>query len=299
MEKALRNLNLLRSFESAARLSSYSKAASELCISQAAVSQQMRQLESIIGNQLFVRKSKKMLLTAKGKTLLDATQQALSIIQKGISDVSSEALAGELTVTSTQAFTTIWLMPRLHKFLAMHPDIEIRILSSADFENIKEQHIDLAIRFGLNVEQNTDTSLVCEYVGQDDVVPICSPILAREHHFSEPEDMLSTWLIRIGNRGPYDWPALFEHYGSDKYQAHQQWTTVQSTDMALSAVLNGHGCALIARYLCEQHLASGELVIPLDLTHPNVVKRYFVYDPNSARRKRLAVFIEWLKKEME
>ncbi|WP_448547603.1 LysR substrate-binding domain-containing protein [Thalassotalea fusca] len=298
MEKALRNLNLLRTYESAARLNSYSKAANELCISQAAVSQQMRQLESILGSQLFVRKSKQMLLTAKGKTLLEATQQALSILQKGINDVSEETLAGELTVTSTQAFTALWLMPRLHKFLALYPDIEIRILSSANFEDLKEHHIDLAIRFGINVEQNTADSLTCEYIGQDKVIPVCSAKLATEHHFNAPEDLLNTWLVSIDSRGPYDWQAWFDHYGSNKYQTHQRWTKVQSTDMALNAVLNGHGCAMVAHYLCGELLAAGELVIPLDLPHPNVVKRYFVYDPSSAKLKRLALFMAWIRKEL-
>ena len=146
MDKALKNINLLRSFECAARHQSYSKAASELCISQAAVSQQMRQLETALDSQLFIRKGKNMLLTEKGKTLFQAAEQAFSILRKSINEIKAEGIAGRLTITSTQAFMTLWLMPKLHKFSALYPEIEISVMASPGFEDLKQQHIDLAVR---------------------------------------------------------------------------------------------------------------------------------------------------------
>jgi len=299
MEKALRNINVLRSFECAARHKSYTKAAAELCISQAAVSQQMRQLETAIGSQLFLRKGKQMLLTQKGKTLFEATEQAFGILQKSINEIKDEGIAGSLTITSTQAFTALWLMPKLNKFSMLYPDIKIRVLSSPHFDDLKQQHIDLAIRFGINVKEKKETGLVCEYFGEDSVYPVCSAQLAQEMNFQEPVDLLKTWLVSLENPGPYDWQSWFEHTDTVGVKQHQQWTQVHSTDMALNAVISGHGLTLAARYLCTQQLESGQLVIPVKNSHPNVVKRYLVFDPDSAKITRLMVFMNWLKAEMQ
>jgi LysR family glycine cleavage system transcriptional activator len=298
IKRALKNINLLHSFECAARHQSYSKAAAELCISQAAVSQQMRQLEENLSAQLFLRKGKSMLLTQQGKTLLLGAQHAFKVLEKSINEITVEEIAGSLTISSTQAFTTLWLMPKLSKFSVLYPEINIRVMSSPQFEDLKEQHIDLAIRFGLSVEENTDTSLNCEYFGEDPVYPVCSAALAKSINFTAPEDLLKTWLVSLDNPGCYDWPSWFEHAQTQGYQTHQQWTEVHSTDMALNAVLNGHGFTLAARYLIIEQLESGQLVMPVNIPHPNVVKRYFVYDENSAKIVRLNTFTDWLTKEM-
>ena len=102
-----KNINLLVTFECAARHQSYSIAAQELCISQAAVSQQMRQLEQALNTKLFVRKAKQMLLSQQGEILFDTSKKALGIINRGVSQIHKEDIAGELTVTSTQAFTSL------------------------------------------------------------------------------------------------------------------------------------------------------------------------------------------------
>ena len=299
MLKNLRNINLLRTFEAAARHQSYGAAAAELCISQAAVSQQMRQLEQELGCQLFLRKGRKMLLTQQGETLLRYTQQAFTSLQQGINEITDEGIAGSLTITSTQAFTTLWLMPRLHKFSKLHPDIKINVTSSSDFADLKQQHIDLAIRFGINVEQHTDSNYICQYFGEEPAYPICSAQLADTIQLKCAKDLLNAWLIRLELPNPYDWEQWFESAGVVGHQQHQQWTQVNSTDMAINAVLNGHGITLAAKYLCEPHLTSGQLVVPLDIPHPNVIKRYLVFDPDSAKKERTAVFTDWLQKEMK
>lgn len=299
MKNALKNFNLYKSFECAARHKSYSKAAVELSISQAAVSQQMRQLEDAIGSKLFLRKNKQMLLTQKGATMFEATKQALTILQKSINEIKDEGIAGSLTITSTQAFTSLWLMPKLHKFSMQYPDIEIRVMSSSNFDDLKQQHIDLAIRFGMNVKESTDPCYTCEYFGEDPVYPVCSSQLSKSQIFNEPIDLLKSWLVSLEKPGSYDWASWFENVGIKEYQHHQYWTKVHSTDMALNAVLNGHGFTLAARYLCIQQLNSGQLVMPVNIPHPNTVKRYLVFDADSARVSRIKVFMKWLKKEME
>lgn len=293
-----KNINLLATFECAARHKSYSTAAQELCISQAAVSQQMRQLEQTLNTKLFIRKGKQMLLSQQGEVLFDCANKALEIIHQGISQIHQEDIAGELTVTSTQAFTSLWLMPRLQGFAKLHPDIQIRFLPSASFADFKQAKIDLAIRFGTQIKENTASNLTCEYIDQASVYPICSAELAKSQNFIVPNDLLSTWLVTLEKPGAYDWGSWFNSVNVADYEQHKQWTKVNSTDTALTAVSNGHGVTLAAPYLCQQQLDSGELVIPFNLPHPIVVKRYMIYDQGSTRLARLNVFMDWLKEEM-
>lgn len=298
MDKIFRNINLLHSFECAARHASYSKAAAELCISQAAVSQQMRQLEAALGNPLFLRKGRQMVLTDAGETLYTAVQKAFAILQKSLRDLDAERTPARLTITSTQAFTALWLMPRLHAFSEQHPDIKIRVTSSPHYEDLKAQGIDLAIRFGSQVSAPPGSGLACDYFGEDPVYPVCSAAFAAEHAFTDPAQLLDTWLFSLERPGPYDWPSWFEHAGVSGHERHQKWTYVGSTDMALNAVTSGHGFALAARYLCIDRVESGQLAIPIKIAHPEMVRRHLIYDPQSAKIEQLKVFMGWLKGEM-
>ncbi|MCG7561374.1 LysR substrate-binding domain-containing protein [Pseudoalteromonas sp. McH1-42] len=290
-----KNINLLVTFECAARHQSYSLAAAELCISQAAVSQQMRMLEQQLGQRLFVRVGRQMQLTQAGCTLAEHTGPALTMIGHGINSLRQEELAGELSISSTQAFNTLWLMPRLQEFASLYPQIRIRLHSSASFEDLRHARIDLAIRFGTQVEKHTPTTLACEYFGTSPVLPVCSAQLASSLPLNTPADLLATWLVSLEQPGAYDWPSWFEAQQVADYVDHPHWTYVNSTDMALSAVANGHGVTLAVSYLFRRQLDNGELVVPFQLPHPNPVKRYLVYDPNSARIARLQTFMNWLK----
>ncbi|MBQ4876587.1 LysR family transcriptional regulator [Pseudoalteromonas luteoviolacea] len=294
-----KNINLLVTFECAARHNSYSLAAQELCISQAAVSQQIRQLEALLNSRLFVRKGKRMLPTQQGVALFEHAQKGLTILNKGINQVQREGIDGELTITSTQAFISLWLMPRLQGFTERYPNIQINVSSSANFVDLKQAHIDLAIRFGTTVEQHTPDNFSCEYFGESPVYPICSNGLAKQLNLNDPANLLSQHIVTLTHAGPYDWPSWFNAAGVKGVEHHTLWTKVNSTDMAISAVSSGHGVTLAASYLCQAQLDSGTLVIPYKLPHPNKVKRYFVYDTNSSRLARLQIFTDWLNNEMK
>lgn len=298
MDKRLNNLNNLRCFESAARNQSYSKAAIELCLSQAAVSQKMRQLEESLNTKLFIRKGRQMTLSPCGLKLLEVTQQAFGLLINGLNDIQSEGIEGSLTITSTPAFTSMWLMPKLHEFSLQHPEVKIRVASSNRFEDLKQSHIDLAIRFGTSVDKNTPSDFKCEYFGQDEVYPVCSKKLAEKVNFNSPQDILNSWLIRLEKEGPYNWQAWFEAASVKGHENHTQWTEVVSTDIGLSAVKSGHGFTLAAKSLYREGLESGDLAIPIKIKHPTAVKRYLVFDENSPKRARLQVFMDWLKREM-
>lgn len=298
MDKRLKQLNSLRSFESAARNQSYSKAAEELFVTQAAISQQMRQLESSLGVRLFTRSGRRMKLTSSGEKLFKETQLAFDILTKGLNSIQCEQIAGDLTITSTQAFTALWFMPRLYRFSKRYPEINIKVLSSNNIEDLSSGHIDLAIRFALKDIASSD-HMHYEFVGEDHVYPVCSAQLAQKINFKQPRDLLKSWLVKLSNQGAIDWPTWFEHVGVSDYEKEIKYTEVSTGDMALSAVLNGHGVTLASQALFSQYLDTKQLVLPFKKRHPISFKRYIAYDANSAKIARLEVFINWLKEEFE
>lgn len=298
MDQRLKYLNALRSFESAARHKSYSQAAEELFVSQAAVSQQMRQLEQALSVKLFVRTGRKMLLTQSGETLYDSTHKALNLLIKGLNSIQHEDVPGDLTITSTQAFCSLWLMPRLYKFSQQYPDVNIRILGSSHKEDLQKKHIDLAIRFGIDKRLPDNDNLVMEEFGEDFVYPVCSPKLLQHMWLKSPKDLLDCTLVSLANERLVTWETWFEHAGVKGFEHVSKKTEVTSSDMALSAVLSGHGVTLAASAMFSQYIPTKQLVVPFKIKHPVIWKRYLAYDPNSAKRKRIQVFIDWVREEM-
>jgi LysR family glycine cleavage system transcriptional activator len=298
MDQRLKYLNAMRTFESAARHKSYSQAAEELFVSQAAVSQQMRQLENVLSVKLFVRTGRKMLLTPSGETLYDSAHQALNILIKGLNSIQHEDIAGDLTITSTQAFCSVWLMPRLYKFSQVHPDVNVRILGSNQKEDLQQKHIDVAIRFGVKKQVSNADNLVMEDFGEDVVYPVCSPKLLQHMWLQSPKDLLDCTLVSLANEQVVTWDKWFEHAGVKGFESMTKKTEVTSSDMALNAVLSGHGVTLAASAMFSQYIHTKQLVVPFKIKHPVIWKRYLAYDPNSAKRKRIQVFIDWVRAEM-
>jgi len=298
MDKRLNHLNALRTFESAARHQSYSKAAEELFVSQAAVSQQMRQLEQGLEAKLFLRVGRNMQLTQSGEKLYHSTNQAFSTLIQGLNSIQCEGISGDLTVTSTQAFCTLWLMPRLYRFAQIHPEVNIKILASNQIEDLAKKHIDLAIRFGREEAKFDYGSLTHIDFGKDHAYPVCSPNLLSHARLDRPEDLLKCSLVSLANEVHTTWKTWFESAGVTGYENHRQKTEVTSSDMALSAVLSGHGVAMVASAMSAQYLDSKQLIIPFHIKHPSEWRRYLVFDPNSAKLKRIHVFTDWLQQEM-
>ncbi|NQZ20664.1 MAG: LysR family transcriptional regulator [Colwellia sp.] len=298
MDQRLKYLNALRTFESAARHKSYTKAAEELYVSQAAVSQQMRQLEQVLSVKLFMRSGRKMILTQSGESLYTSTHQALNLLINGLNSIQNEEVAGDLTITSTQAFCSLWLMPRLYRFSQQHPNVNVRILGSNQKEDLRKKHIDLAIRFGVKNRVADSEHLVMEEFGEDVVYPVCSPKLLQHMWLKSPKDLLDCTLVSLANERLVTWQTWFEHAGVEGYEKVTKKTEVTSSDMALSAVLSGHGVTLAASAMFSQYILTKQLVVPFKIKHPIIWKRYLAYDPNSVKRKRIQVFIDWVRTEM-
>ncbi|MEZ8729581.1 LysR substrate-binding domain-containing protein [Vibrio splendidus] len=295
MDNRLRHLSGLRYFEVAARLSSYSKAAEELFVSQAAVSQKIRQLEEQLECKLFIRKGREMALTQEGRTLFQHVSDGFKELVVGLDKIQSEPLQGVIVVRSPPSFASRWLLPRLWKFSVKHPEIPIKILTGCDTPNLKHGEIDVAIRQGedLCVEQG----LALEVLFNEPLYPFCSPELASSLKFTSPEQLLKCWLIQFEG-GCFPWEEWFKQANISTQTSAMQWMEVGTFDMGLTTVMAGHGVCLATDSLAGDFIERGLLVKPFNIGMTPGVQVNLCFDPSSPRKERIEAFTEWLHEEV-
>jgi len=294
MDQRLRNLPAFRCFSVAAKHQSYSRAADELAVTQAAVSQQIRSLEETLSIKLFRREGREMLLTDAGRVLAEHVSAALTTISNGLDKIQVEPSSGNLTVTTTHSFASMWLMPRLWKFSAENPCISISVIASHRYETLKHTEIDVAIRQGVCDEPGLVSELLCE----DPVTAVCSPKLYRED-LSAPEDVTKCWLVESIDPGPYNWQNWLDVAGIEADSKELQWLEVTTWEMAINAVMAGHGICLSSQQVASEMIARGQLVKPFDINIEPGVKFFLMYDDDSPRRARIEIFRRWMQKELE
>ncbi|MBM3522067.1 MAG: transcriptional regulator GcvA, partial [Alphaproteobacteria bacterium] len=166
-------LNALRAFVAAARHLSFARAAEELFVTPAAVSQQVKLLEDHLGHVLFRRTNRALLLTDEGQALLPRLLEAFELMSEALTALEMLDDSGALTVSMAPSFAAKWLVPRLESFQALHPDIDVRVTASMNLVDFDDDGVDCAIRYGLGQYPG----LVVEKVLSEGVVPVCSPAL--------------------------------------------------------------------------------------------------------------------------
>ncbi|MCV2883444.1 LysR substrate-binding domain-containing protein [Aestuariibacter sp. AA17] len=294
MNNRLRFLPFLRAFEASARHQSYSKAASELSVTQAAISQQMRNLESQLGVKLFERVGRGMQLTRAGRVLAEHVTDGIETISRGLNLVSEEEEAGVLTVTAPPSFSSYWLVPRLWQFSQLRPDIAIRIVSSTQYEDLLHSDIDVAIR----QDFQATTKLHCEHLYSDPVFAFCSPELLNKVAINQPEDVLSCWLVQPPEPTPYCWTAWLNRAGVNTQGINKDTVEITTWEMSINAVLGGQGICLAANSIASELERRGALVRLFDVALCPGVSYSLVYDDTSPRTKRIEAFTQWMKGEM-
>lgn len=298
MDARLHHLAGLRYFEVAARLNSYSRAADELCISQAAVSQKIRQLENGLECKLFVRDGREMRLTEQGKTLYRHVSQGLGQIVTGLNQIQTEPIDGLLCVSSTPSFASRWLLPRLWKFSIQYPTIPIRIITSCDAPNFKQGEADLAIWQGEDIANNGNLPLHREFLFEETIYPYCSPNLAKSIDLTTPQQLLNTWLIHYESGG-YPWQSWFAQAGVSMSKDSVDWMDVSTFDHAMNAVMAGHGACLASDSLASDYLERGLLIKPFDIGMSPGIQFNLFYDNDSPRLNRIQTFTQWLHSEVK
>ena len=283
----------MRAFEAAARHLSFTKAADELNVTQAAVSHQVKQLEERLGTPLFRRLNRALLLTDAGQTLFPAVSEALDIMATAVDRLHRHDRTGSLTVTTMDSFAASWLVPRLGRFRRAHPEIDLHITTSDDSVDFAREAVDVAIRYG-----NGDWSgLHVERLMTEEVFPVCAPsLLDSGAPLKTPSDLKHHTLLHDDMR--VDWRMWLMAAG-EKGIDHDRGPSYQHSNLVIQAAEQGDGVALARSVLVGQALAEGRLVRPFELSLPVEYAYYVVFPPANLERPKVIAFRDWLVEEFE
>jgi LysR family glycine cleavage system transcriptional activator len=201
MKRSLPPLNGLRAFEAAARHMSFTDAADELSVTQAAISHQVRGLEQRLGLKLFVRRNRSLLLSEAGQAYLPSVRGAFDQLNEATEKLLQKDRGGHLTVTTTASFAMKWLVPRLGGFQRANPEIDVRISTGTGLIDFSREDVDIGIRYG----RGQWPSLTAERLVTEDVMPVCAPSLLKgPTALKKPADLKRFTLLHIGSF-PDDW----------------------------------------------------------------------------------------------
>ena len=290
--KQLISLSALVTFEAAARLLSFTRAAAELNVTQAAVSRQIRLLESRTDTKLFLRGHRKISLTPEGEVLLQAMSQSLQIITGALADIQSTK-DNELVISALVAFSNLWLSPKLPAFQRQHPKLNVRVIATNEYENLAASEIDVSLRFGDGKWKDGEAI----FLFQDRVFPAASADYVAKHApVVEAFDVTAHNLIDSNVKYPgwlgwNDWLKALGYKGSEV----KVGTWYSYYNDAVSAALNGQGILLGWNALILDHLHSGRLQ---KLTNDEVLTEaahYAVISPSSGNKPSVQAFVSWLQ----
>jgi DNA-binding transcriptional LysR family regulator len=281
---------LLRSFEAAARTRSFTLAAAELFLTPSAVSHAIRKLETQLGTSLFLREGRSLSLTPDGAALMLYVGRGFDDLRKGVEAVAGST-PGRLRLHCAPSFAAQWLVPRLPRFIAQHPGIELHLSSDTDYLRFRSNEFDADIVFGIQ----QGSGLVSLPLVEETVAPLCSPALAER--IRTPADLLECSLLDSYNR-QVRWSQWFVANGMNPPPIHG--LSFDRNFLCIQAAVDSLGVALESTLLVERELAAGQLVYPLrGKTIDIKAHNHTLMFPLSARSQRpLRYFVGWLGSEL-
>ena len=297
MSRRLPPLNALRAFEAAARHLSFTKAAAELHVTQAAVSHQIKTLEDHLGVALFRRRNKSVILTEEGQLCLPGIRDGFDRLADAVERIRAADNINLLSVTTTPSFAAKWLVPRLGRFRLAHPEIDVRIDASYHVIDLERDRFDVAIRYGAG----DYAGLQSEQLIEVSVSPVCSPRLRKGRHaLKSPDDLKHHTLLHAAwldsDEEGLDWRMWLLAAGVSDVD----WTRgLQFNDetVAIQSAIEGQGVALGRSGLVDADIAAGRLVRPFGLTVTGSLNYYLVYPPAAAKRRKVVAFRSWAMAE--
>ena len=291
MRRRLPSLNSLRAFEAAARQESFTKAADELCVTQGAVSQQVKGLEAELGVRLFRRERQRLVITDAGRSYLGVVRDAFDRLAMGTERLLQRQNSGVLTVTTSPNFAAKWLVHRLGRFSDAHPGIELRISASIQHVDFAREDIDLAIRHGVGQWPGLHVTRLCV----EELFPVCGPKLVRGRGaLRSPRDLKHHTLLHANDTG--DWVKWLKLVGVDDVD-FKRGTVFNQASMAIDAAVDGQGVALARTALAAWDLLSGRLVRPFPQALEAPYALWIVCPAPAADLPKIATFRSWLLKE--
>lgn len=291
MRRQLPPLNAIRAFEASARHLSFTRAAEELAVTQAAVSQQVRRLEDWLQVKLFRRLEGRLELTQAGHVYVNPLTRALDQIADATARIRPGARHGLLSISTTPPFAGKWLVPRLARFMAANPEVEVRVATSNRLVDFDQEGVDLAVRLG----PGGWPGLEAEKLFDEEVFPVCSPaLMAGPHPLTEPQDLQHHTLLHDDSL--VHWRYWLRLAGVQEVE----WTRgPRFSDSAhlLDAAVAGQGVALGQRVLAALDLSVGRLVKPFRLVVRNAYGFHVVVKPGALERPAVRAFRDWLVAE--
>ncbi len=288
MRPRLPSLNALKAFEAAARHESFTRAAEELCVTQGAVSHQVKALEVELAIKLFNRERQRLIITEAGREYLGVVRDALDRIAAGTERLLQRQSSGVLTVSTSPDFAAKWLVHRLGNFAEAHSSIDLRVSATLHHVDFAREEVDLAVRHG----DGNWPGLDAVRLSTERLFAVCSPkLLAGRRRLEKVGDVLKFPLIHLDNRT--DWANWLQGVGLDKVEV-VHGPVLNRASMVIDAAINGQGIALARTTLAAWDLINGRLVRPFGESLP-VSKTYWIVCPKAtAGLPKIVTFRDWL-----
>lgn len=288
MPRFLPPLNALRAFESAGRHLSFTKAAAELNVTQAAVSHQIKALEERLGLTLFKRQNRRLLLTDAGQAYLPSVRDTFEGLARATERLMARDRGGALTASVLPSFAAKWLVPRLGRFREAYPDIDVRLSTDLSLSDFNRADVDVAIRYG----QGDYPGLESVRLMTEELFPVCSPALLRGGKpLRKPADLQFHTLLHDDFQ--VDW-RLWLLAAGVKGVDPARGPTFTDSSMVIQAAVEGQGVALARSVLSASDLAAGRLVKPFEVSMQASWAYYLVYPPATRDSPKIAAFRNWL-----
>lgn len=289
-------LDTLRVFEAAARLKSFKEAGDELSVTASAVSHRVAALEEELGTALFVRHTRRIEVTPDGERLAAAVRRGLNEIRRAITGIDRRE-GTRIRITGIPSHVTRWLAPRLHRFRAQHPDIELHVTADLAVADLAQRTFDVALRFG----NGPYPGLHAEYLMDDAIFPVASPrYVAEVGPIEKPADiLLLTRILDVtaeDDESGTNWRTWFNHHRLPM-DGIDRGIQFNGAAITLEAAAGGLGVAIARRSLVGEEVRSGRLVQVLPGEIKTNWKHYALALPDMAEEPPLRAFIEWLRTE--
>ncbi|OZS66113.1 transcriptional regulator [Proteus mirabilis] len=289
MSKRLPPLNALRVFDSAARHLSFTKAAEELFVTQAAVSHQIKTLEEFLGLKLFRRRNRSLLLTEEGQSYYLDIKEIFSSINEATRKLLARSAKGALTVSLSPSFAIQWLVPRLSGFNQAYPGIDVRIQAVDREEDKLADDVDVAIFYG----RGNWTGLRTDRLYAEYLIPVCAPsLLTGEKPLKTPSDLIYHTLLHDTSRR--DWRAYVRQLEIQNQINVQQGPIFSHSSMVIQAAVHGQGVALVNNVMARSEIESGRLVRPFQDVLVSKNAFYLVCQDSQAELGKIAAFRQWI-----
>ncbi|WP_339480216.1 LysR substrate-binding domain-containing protein [Pseudomonas sivasensis] len=282
LHKDLPPLLALRAFEAVARHLSFIKAASELSVTQSALSHQVQKLEQHLGKPLFIRRTRAIDLTADGQRYYDEIRPALDAIAAATRAQRQLPSATVLRIGLLASFATLWLAPRLAGFLNRYPHIQVELLPAIQLANVAAAEVDLAIRYGKGDWPDVRaTRLMAEVIS-----PVCSPAFKASQLHNGP-------LLMATSHRPFEWTDWSQHYQVD-LEDHPR-VMLHDYNIVVEAAVAGQGIAMGRHRLIQRRLQDGSLVEAFDRPPYHSDIGYWLIAPQGSTGEAAECFSQWLK----